>query len=306
MIFLDVITKVDKDNQEIYSTLYTKPTDNHGYLDYESCHLIHNKMSIPYSQFLRLKRNCSYWHDFTINSIKLATHFSLRGYPDDLVRNSLLKVSRMSRTQVLHKQSISTSASENNIFCILDYNPNDPDVRSTLLHHWDIVDRSSSTRMLHSLQLIVGYQRPKSLMDILCRSDVRLASQDPIKNRNRAPLCLNILRCKNCKNLNKSGSIISHSTGRKYKCIKKCTCRSKNLIYCIQCRLCQIQYVGQTKNELRQRLNGHLSTIRTGKDTPVVRHFAQHNVINNPSMDIYVLQLIREHDEDSGKKLRDL
>ena len=55
--FLDVITY--NSNGRINFTLYVKPTDTHSYLDYKSCHPQSNKSSIPYSQFLRIRRNCT-------------------------------------------------------------------------------------------------------------------------------------------------------------------------------------------------------------------------------------------------------
>ena len=78
VVFLDVTTKIC-DNR-IISMLYVKLTDNHGYLDYSSSHPSHNKSSIPYSQFLRLKRNCSAWSDWIKHSPKLSMYLSLRGY----------------------------------------------------------------------------------------------------------------------------------------------------------------------------------------------------------------------------------
>ena len=55
--FLDVTTY--RNGQEILSKLYCKPTDSHSYLEFNSCHPPHNKTSIPFSQFLRIRRNCS-------------------------------------------------------------------------------------------------------------------------------------------------------------------------------------------------------------------------------------------------------
>ena len=40
----------------IITDLYSKPTDGHRYLHYDSCHADHIKRSIIYSQTLRLKR----------------------------------------------------------------------------------------------------------------------------------------------------------------------------------------------------------------------------------------------------------
>ena len=39
----------------------------------------------------------------------------------------------------------------------------------------------------------------------------------------------------------------------------------------IQCQICKIQYVGQTKNKILQRINQHYSSIRNKLETPVAR-----------------------------------
>ena len=77
--FLDV-TMYQEDNR-IKSTLYVKPTDSHSYLDYSSCHPQTIKSSIPYSQFLRMRRNCTEWTEFVKHSVQLLSYLSLREYP---------------------------------------------------------------------------------------------------------------------------------------------------------------------------------------------------------------------------------
>ena len=48
----------------------------------------------------------------------------------------------------------------------------------------------------------------------------------------------------------------------------KTNCNSTNdLIYLISCKLCSIQYVGESGQNLRDRMNNHKSTIRTCKRT---------------------------------------
>ena len=70
-------------------------------------------------------------------------------------------------------------------------------------------------------------------------------------------------------------SFKSHNTGRKY--IRSfVTCKSSNLVYLITCRKCGNQYVGEMKNPLHIRTNGHRSDIGTGKiEKPVAAHFCQ-------------------------------
>ena len=52
--FLD--TKVKREGTKLVTDLYCKPTDSHSYLQYDSAHPQRCKDSIPYSQFLRVRR----------------------------------------------------------------------------------------------------------------------------------------------------------------------------------------------------------------------------------------------------------
>ena len=63
--FLDVTTY--RKGDKILSRLFCKPTDSHSYLEFNSCHPPQNKNSIPYSQFLRIRRDCTEWEDFLQN-----------------------------------------------------------------------------------------------------------------------------------------------------------------------------------------------------------------------------------------------
>ena len=50
---LDTTVHIDE-NRKLYTNLYSKPTDSHNYLLYDSAHPQHTKRSLPYSQFRRL------------------------------------------------------------------------------------------------------------------------------------------------------------------------------------------------------------------------------------------------------------
>ena len=65
-----------------------------------------------------------------------------------------------------------------------------------------------------------------------------------------------------------------------------CICLTDNVIYMITCSVCKLQYIGQTKNELKTRIHQHLGKIDKYKnhDTPedektqvVYRHFEKCN-----------------------------
>ena len=188
-------------------------------------------------------------------------------------------------------------SNDNKLFLILDNNPSNPPLRKMIEDHWPILDRSSSTQNLLNYKIIFGFRKPKSLMDLLCHTDIKRKTS--IKNI--IPKCRIFLKCTHCPRLDHNKLIKSSSTSRTYRKISKFSCNTQNAIYCIECELCGAQYVGQTKNAIRIRMNNHISTIRNQGDTPVARHFNKHGFRENPPMKISVLQLIRE----DPKSLRD-
>ena len=64
------------------------------------------------------------------------------------------------------------------------------------------------------------------------------------------------------------------TTGAHQKIRDNITCTISNIIYLISCRICGIQYIGETKNSLKKHFYGHRSTVTTHKlDTPVGQRF---------------------------------
>ena len=66
LAFLDI--KVSISGNVLCISVHYKPTDSHSNLLYSSSHPSHVKNSIPYSQFLRLRRLCSDDSDFSSKS----------------------------------------------------------------------------------------------------------------------------------------------------------------------------------------------------------------------------------------------
>ena len=282
--FLDIITRKSIDGSKIVTDLYTKPTDSHSYLDYSSSHPISIKNSIPYSQFLRIRRNCSEWEDFVKHSIKLFHYLQLRGYPFNLIHENLMKVAN-------NEYTAEEVAPAKQFYCIVDYNQTLPDIKYIVTKNMEIADRSSSTRSLLSIPIVFGFRKPKSISDHLVRTDIL----NDIVKKSFPPKCNRFLHCHHCnrlKNKNSKGLIKSHSVGHEYKIPTKVTCCSSNVIYCIECIECGIQYVGQTKNKILKRMNNHLSDIRLKKETPVARHFNRHKC----ELNVYILQILKQND----------
>ena len=97
---LDLRLHLD-DHNRIAFTLFRKPTDGHQFLHFHSDHPMHIKRSLPYSQLLRVRRNCSDNRDYEMEARKLLQRFLHRGYPRQLLCEAKRKAAERCRTSLL-------------------------------------------------------------------------------------------------------------------------------------------------------------------------------------------------------------
>jgi len=308
--FLDTTVKVDHDHT-VYTDLYCKPTDSHNYLLYDSAHPKHLKDSLPYSQLLRVKRICKKTEDFERNAITIASHFKRRGYPADIIEEALIKVFRLDRNELLNPSNTTSQPTDSdNLFLVSLFHPIQSPLKDIVQDTWSLLGRHIATDNLHSKRIIFGNRRAKNLRDTLVH-----AKLPPTKPPRTIPLaktpaktCKARVECRYCTRLIKTGTITSYSTGKSYTSRIHVTCNSNNLIYCISCKTCQKQYVGQTLNTIKERFKCHFTSITAPDlDNPIGRHF--HHTNNHKGLQdvqIYVLEFIHAPDRTpAGQRLRD-
>ena len=92
--FLDMTVSLDEQHN-IQTDLYTKPTDTHNYLKYNSAHPRHCRDGIPYSQFLRLKRICSKEETFVHQCREMSKFFIKADYPPGVIRKAMKESSAL-------------------------------------------------------------------------------------------------------------------------------------------------------------------------------------------------------------------
>ena len=72
-------------------------------------------------------------------------------------------------------------------------------------------------------------------------------------------------------------------------------CNSSNLIYCITCKRCKLQYIGQSKQSIRGRFTGHFYSITSDRsDVAVGKHFNSNGHQKKDDISISVLEFIKE------------
>ena len=161
------------------TTLYTKPTDKHSYLRYDSCHPTHVKQSLPYSQLLRIRRLLpSTWISSktvlksseisTTGATPFLTCTSNCSKQPKLIDQPCLAISIHKRPQVVTIMLKTNKQTDDlTLYLITSYNPANPALAQMIFKYWPILGRSSGTRLLTKAKIIYGHRRPRNLKDTL-------------------------------------------------------------------------------------------------------------------------------------------
>ena len=262
---LDVIAKV-KENGTLATTVFYKPTDSHSYVPYSSHHPKACLDSIPYSQFLRLRRICSEDDDFKEQCSKMAGFFLAREYPRSVVERALVKASRVSRASSLIPK---VKNSDHKIPLVLPYYAHlSYKISAMVKKNAKVLGNDPNIGFLFKDKVLTSLKNAPSIKKRVIRSKLRTLNDEIPGN-----FPCNVRACKTCDLLCPQTVVIgpcgSFDISGSFSCYDTC------VIYVITCTKCNVLYVGETGDTLRNRKNGHISDINCKKvdKNEVAEHF---------------------------------
>ena len=146
---------------------------------YDSAHPQRCKDSIPYSQFLRIRRICSNMDDYDKHVICYSVYFLRKGYPIDLLEKAANRARDLNRLELLRPQTGPTTEPDTDkIYLITPYHPHNSSLKDLIYHNWGILGKSQATEELYNRKLRGSYRRPKNLWDLLVRAKVKRLPTD--------------------------------------------------------------------------------------------------------------------------------
>lgn len=259
-------TTLSIDGVGIKSTLFSKSTDKHTYLNYESSHPKACKDSIPYSQFLRIRRICSDDNDYKIVSNNYVQHFLNQNYPRNVVRKALSRVNVLTRDEVLYKTRNQTSSDR--IVFPITFHPSNRTICQTIKRNFQTLTNDTEVSKYFSKPPILAYKKDKSLKDHLVKSSLKTGSVCGTESCGRT-------RCITCDHLNHGKRVVGP---KGFVDVSGAfTCISEGVIYVIECKKCGILYVGETGRKLCERFLEHRRAVINKKENnEIAFHYNSH------------------------------
>ena len=148
-------------------------------------------------------------------------------------------------------------------FCLLQRITSHYRIKSAFDKHWNLlqINEEPKQAFAHSPKLV--YRRNKNLRDFIGQTTIKnnkVQKRKELKPGKCRP-CLTSIRNLCCRQITSTSSFTSSKTGKVFQIYHNKTCRSKNIIYLMECRKCKTQYKCKSETAFNVRLNNHQFTI---------------------------------------------
>ena len=142
--------------------------------------------------------------------------------------------------------------------------------------HWNVLQINPGLEQIFQNNLFVAYKRNKNLQEIIGGHTIKNGKVFKAHSKSREGKCEPCNTSKPslcCKQVIDTSTFQSYQTQQLYTIFHKLNCKSKFIIYLMECALCKIQYVGKAETAFNIRLNNHRKDVNNPKSIPANFHF---------------------------------
>ena len=276
--FLDATISLK--HRKLRTTLFTKPTDSHFYLNTSSCHQSHVLKNILKGQFIRLRRICSRKSDYLLNSEILCKQFIERGFHEKELKKTIKQVAKMDRNELLRDRIRENKDPQTTL--VSTWHPKLSAIPSILKHNFHLISSDPKLSKIFKQKPTVTYRKNKSLSDHLLKNDI--ANQQ--LHSNVTPCG----KCKLCPQINTAKLITNDKLNITEKIKGTGNCKEREIIYAAQCSKHKVLHIGHTGEQLSERFSKHRYDIKNRPDnSELAKHFHESHNLNN-DLNVTILQ----------------
>ena len=205
------------------------------------------------------------------------------------------EVSKIQRDTLL--QDKITPRKDPQMILVCDWHPNLSIIPSILKKHYHLLRNDTKTSKIFTSPPTVAYRRPRCIKNLI------------VKNKSRSKNITSTTKCGKCKlcpNIKTSETVTNQQRNITIKINDGGNCRTRNVVYAAICKKCDLIYIGQTGEELRERFSNHrYDTKRRPDNNELAGHFHSEDHSFEKDLEVLILesgltksQAQREHCED--------
>lgn len=290
--FLDATVWINNEGK-LETDLFSKDTDKITYLKPQSCHPAHICRNIPYSLGYRLLRLCSARETFYLRLKELRANLRSRGYSDKIISKAFDRLEPIKRDDALKK--VVKNKNNDRVMLSITYDPRVADMSSSIKKHYNFAKRDPNFVKVFPEIPMIGFKRARNLGEHLIRAKLYPVEKYNFRDRLGFSKCSKKdIGCSLCSKRENTSKHVSSFSKKVYPIKSKISCKDTYVIYSIECKKCNLQYVGQTIQPVYKRfLNHFYDVLNKNIEKPVPAHFVNsrdhsiHDMIFTPFEKLY-------------------
>ena len=114
---------------------------------------------------------------------------------------------------------------------------------------------------------MVAYRQPPNLKKLLCKAKLPGGSARPTRLATVGLQKCGKKICSCCSYLSTMRPTVCSNTESQFSVGTNITCETQGVVYCLTCKHCKSQYIGQTSRRLKDRVQEHLGYIRRNQNS---------------------------------------
>ena len=187
---------------------------------------------------------------------------------------------------------------------MLKYNRTLPNIKEIVMKHWHLLRTNPNLAEIFQSPPISAFRRNRNLRDIIGTKLIengKVKSKFTNKIQGKCTPCLANNRIPCCKQVVHTTTFRSNQMNRIFQIYHNLNCKSKYVIYLLECTKCKIQYVGKAETEFNIRLNNHRKDVWKPDAIPASRHFSGKSHNFNTHAKFILIEQIHHVDIDKEK-----
>ena len=191
----------------------------------------------------------------------MINQFQKRGYDRSLIEKQINKANLQETEQLLKEKKNKTAA---NIPLSLNYNRTLPKIKAIVMKYWHLLHINPNLAEVFQNPPILAFRQNKNLREII---GTKLIENGKVKRKFKNKIqgkctpCLANNRTLCCKQIVYTAKCKSNQTNRICHIYHNLNCKSKYVIYLLECTKCKIKYFGKAETEFNIRLNNHRKDV---------------------------------------------
>ena len=221
-----------------------------------------------------------------------------RKYRPGIIDAAIERAKNIPRTEALKKKE-SESRNKRPVF-VITYDPRLPSITHIVQKHWRSMVKDPYLRQVFKEPPLIAYKRPKNIKEHIIRAKVPALL--PPRPKRIIPGMSKCKGCPICPYIKPGKKVRATATTFTADIEQQVNCQTRNIVYCIQCKKCCIQYIGESQRTLQDRISdhrGYITKSQTNKATGEHFNLPGHKVSD---MEVTILEKIWNEDPQYRKQ----